>query len=64
MTCIATNSIETVQPGPVVIDGDDFVNGPGDLLLISPTVTLNPGFAVEPDGKLTVISADPGLPPP
>jgi hypothetical protein len=62
MTCIATTRIETMNP--VVVDGDDLVNGPGDLLLISPTVKLNAGFAVEADGKLTVISADPNLPPP
>ena len=62
MTCIATTRIETMDP--VVVDGDDFVNGPGDLLLISPTVRLNPGFSVEANGRLTVISADPNLPPP
>ena len=62
MTCIATTRIETMDP--VVVDGYDLVNGPGDLLLIAPTVKLNPGFAVEAEGKLTVISADPNLPPP
>ena len=62
MTCIAGTSI--VTPGPVEVDGDDLLNGPGDLLLIAPTVSLDSGFTVEPNGKLTVISADPGEPPP
>jgi hypothetical protein len=47
-TCAATNSVTTVvAPG-------------GDLLIITPTVILGPGFSVDGLGRLSVISTDPG----
>ena len=58
LTCAATGTI-TVQFGAAV-------SGPGDLLLIAPTVTFDgmSQFSVDSSGKLTVIDKDPTAPIP
>lgn len=58
MTCAASNSVTTVVPAGATATGD--------LLVIAPRVTFGPGFHVELNGRLTVISTDPSaitLPP-
>jgi len=35
------------------------VRAGGDLLIISPNIDFAPGFFVEPNGKLSVISSNP-----
>ena len=51
MTCAATDSVTTM--------GSAGVTATGDLLIITPTTTFDPGFYVNAAGKLTVISKDP-----